>query len=583
MSGGAASLDPVVLALAQNRLDHVSQQMGHVMVRTARSPIFSQAHDFSCFLAGADGQVVAQADGIPIHTGSGGFAVRAILRDFAGEIGPGDVFLLNDPYLAGGNHLPDWVAARPAFLNGRLIGFACNRAHQSDIGGGAAGTYNPEATELFHEGVRLPVLKLIEAGRLRRDLWALLMANTRTPDLQDGDLRAMIGSTRIGVEGIEALARELGEAQAEAAFAGILDHADKRQRAAFAALPPGTYRGEERTDNDCFEQRDVWVRVALTVHTDGTAEVDFAGTDPEMRGFKNSSYANTVSAVYLALTAFFDPAIPRNEGRFRGLTIRAPEGSIVNPRPPAPVTMCTVFVAHEIVHALWKALAQADPARACAGWAKNIFGVTAGQRPDGSTFVFYHSIASAGAGAVAGRDGFNSIGHLCTLGGLVIPEVEIYEQLFPVRFHRQEFRCDSAGPGQWRGGSGVHYEAEVRAPALYSFRGEGLRYISSYGVAGGEGGAAGEMEIVPAGGAPSPAPKFGLRRLGPATLRAVSPGGGGFGDPLARAPEAVLRDVRDDLVSAAAARATYGVALTPDGREVDIAATEALRAAAKRG
>ena len=221
------ALDPVILALTQNRLDHISHQMGWVMVRTARSPIFSQAHDFSCFIAGPTGEVVSQADGIPIHTGSGGFGVRAILRDFGDELAEGDVYLLNDPWAAGGNHLPDWVIARPVFVGGQMVGLTCNRAHQSDIGGGAAGAYNPVATDAWSEGVRLPVLKLVEAGKVRKDLWKMLMLNTRTPHLQDGDLRAMLGYTRIGMERVAALVEELGIDEAMGYFTGVLDHADR--------------------------------------------------------------------------------------------------------------------------------------------------------------------------------------------------------------------------------------------------------------------------------------------------------------------------------------------------------------------
>ena len=198
------ALDSVTLALVQNRLDHITKQMGWVMTRTARSPIFSQSHDFSCFLGDADGILISQADGIPIHTGGGGLALRTLIAAFSEAIEPEDVFLLNDPYVAGGNHLPDWVIARPVFHGDRRIGFACNRAHQSDIGGGAAGTYNPDATEIFHEGLRIPPLKLIERGTVREDLWSLLLLNSRTPDLMDGDLRAMLGSTRIGMERLEA-------------------------------------------------------------------------------------------------------------------------------------------------------------------------------------------------------------------------------------------------------------------------------------------------------------------------------------------------------------------------------------------
>ena len=195
MISGAMTLDPVQLALTQNRLDYITRQMGEVMVRTARSPIFSQAHDFTCFVCGPDGWLVSQADGIPIHSGGGGFAVRAVLRDFAGDIEPGDVFVLNDPWQAGGNHLPDWVIARPVFAGDRRVAFACNRAHQSDIGGGAPGAYNPRATDTWQEGVRLPALKLVSRGETRRDLWRMLVANSRTPELQDGDLRAMVGAT----------------------------------------------------------------------------------------------------------------------------------------------------------------------------------------------------------------------------------------------------------------------------------------------------------------------------------------------------------------------------------------------------
>lgn len=568
-------IDPVLRALAQSRLDHLSRQMGHAMTRTARSPIFAQAHDFSCFLADARGFVVAQADGIPIHTGSGGFAVRAILRDAPG-LAPGDAFLLNDPYLAGGNHLPDWVLAVPAFARGALAGFACVRAHQSDIGGGAAGTYNPEATEIFHEGIRLPVLRLIEAGRVREDLWRLLLANTRTPELLDGDLRAMLGAAKLGAAGIARLAEEVGGAWGAIAEA-ILAHAETLQRQAFRSLPPGVYEGEETTDTDGRNAVPIRVRVRLTIAPDGAAEIDFAGSSAQVDGFKNSPYANTVSAVGLALAAFFDPTIPRNEGRLRAVAIRAAEGSCVNPRPPAPVTMCTVFLAHEIIHAVWKALAQADPARASAGWAKNLFGVMSGLRADGSRWVGYHAQAAAGAGAVAGRDGFDSIGHLCTLGGLAIPNVETQERDFPVRVLRQEFRCDAGGAGRWRGGSGVHYAVRLLAPSSQSFRGEGVGSGGGYGVGGGRDGAPGAMTLRFPDGREEPAPRYGLRTLpAGAELHAVSPGGGGWGDPHARDSALVAADVRDGLVSVDAARELYGVVCDAVG-VIDDAATAELR------
>ena len=418
--------DPVILALMQNRLDQISKHMGWVMTRTARSPIFSQSHDFSCFITDPAGTLIANADGIPIHTGGGGFAVRALLKDFAGRIYPEDVFILSDPYVAGGNHLPDWVIARPIFVEAgtRLAGFCCNRAHQSDIGGGLAGTYNPEATEIWHEGIRLPVLKLVDRGTVRDDLWKLLLINSRTADLLDGDLRAMLGSTEVGAQRVTALVDELGIESYFDHLAGVLDHADARMRDAIRALPDGVYLGEDHTDNDCFEKVDVAVRVAMTVRGDALT-LDFSGSDPQMRGFKNSSLANTYSAAYLALSSFFDTTIPRNEGTYRCVKIIAPEGSIVNARPPAPMTMNTVFVAHEIVHAVWRALAKACPERACAGWAKTTHNHITARNPDGSSWVMYQWHAMGTPGATAERDGFPQMGHLISLGGLDLPESRI--------------------------------------------------------------------------------------------------------------------------------------------------------------
>ena len=575
-----SGLDPITLALMQNRLDQITRHMGWVMTRTARSTIFSQSHDFSCFITTPDGTLVANADGIPIHTGGGGFAVRAVLGKFEGRINPDDVFLLSDPYVAGGNHLPDWVIARPIFVHDALVGFCCNRAHQNDIGGGLAGTYNPAATEIWQEGIRLPVLKLIEAGQVRDDLWELLLINCRTPELLDGDLRAMIGSTRIGGERLDALVTELGQADYLRYLDGVLDHADRRLRLALQALPDGTWLGEDHSDNDCFVATDIAVRVAVTVEGDNMT-VDFTGTDPQIEGFKNSSVANTYSSVYLAISSFFDTTIPRNEGTYRSVRIVAPKGSIVNALPPAPMTMNTVYVAHEIVIAVWQALAQAAPERACAAWSKTMHGHVAGKREDGTTWVMYHWHAMGTPGATAERDGFAQMGHLISLGGLDIPNLEFHEQQFPVRYVCHEQRCDNAGPGTKRGGTGVRYEADVLEPAIWSYRAEGLGSVSGHGVLGGGDGGVGLEWITPgdseADGPEFVPPKYGVQKLGAARMTAETPGGGGWGNPYDRDPAAVLRDVRDGVVSAGAAATDYGVVIDERDWSVDCSATERLR------
>jgi N-methylhydantoinase B len=569
------TLDPVTLALVQKRVDHIAERMGQVMLRTARSPIFNQSHDFSCFLTDGHGRLISQADGIPIHTGGGGLIVEAVLK-FFDDVAEGDVFISSDPYVAGGNHLPDWVVTRPVFVDGEVFAFVCNRAHQSDIGGGVAGTYNPAATEIFHEGIRLPPLRLYERGRLRRDLWELLLLNSRCADLLDGDLKAMLGSTQIGAEQMMELAQDLGAVDRLRYFEGILDYADRRMRAAVSELPDGIYTGAEMSDNDCFEECEIWIRVIITKRGD-TIHVDYTGTDPQMKGFKNSSISNTRSATYVALTSFLDPEIPRNEGTYRCVTVNAPLGSIVNPRSPAPVTMCTVLPAHDMIHACWMALAQAAPDRACAGWGKVSHCNMSGKTPEGSTYVMYHWNALPAAGAVKGRDGFEQIGPLNSLGKLVVPNCETYEQLYPVRFLQHELRCDTAGPGQYRGGTGAAYRVIVEDEAEYAYRGEGQRTPSGYGVHGGGTGAAGSVEFILADGTAWIPPQFGTGRLGPVEIRIDSPAGGGWGNPTHRDPELVLRDVRDGLVGVEAARSLYGVELSADRRSVDVTATEQRR------
>jgi N-methylhydantoinase B len=243
------------------------------------------------------------------------------------------------------------------------------------------------------------------------------------------------------------------------------------------------------------------------------------------------------------------------------------------------MTMNTVFVAHEIVHAVWKALGKALPERASAGWSKAVHSVTAGLRSDGGRYVMYQWGGAPAGGGVEGRDGFHLIGHLITLGGLTLPNLETYEHLYPVRFRRQELRCDSAGPGRFRGGAGCDYEVEVFTPADYAFRGEGVGAPSSFGAAGGKAGIGGEVTLTLADGKTLNATKYGVQRFGPATYRALSPGGGGYGDPRMRDAQRVLRDVRDGIVSPEAAEREYGVAIAKDGRGVDDARTAELRPA----
>lgn len=585
--------DPVRLALVQSQLDHIARMMGRVMERTARSPIFSESHDFSCFITDAHGHLLSVADGIPIHTGGGGFAIQKLLELRRAELRPGSVFLSSDPYEAGGNHLPDWTVMRPVFHEDTLVAFTCNRAHQSDIGGGAPGTYNPAATEIFHEGIRLPPLCIIESGREREDLWHLLRLNSRTPELLDGDLRAMVGSTAIGQRELLRIFAEIGVAGTLASFAGVMDHAEARMRTALEAIADGDYCGEDVSFSDCFEDREV--KVAVRVRKDAAGlTFDFAGTSPQIRGFKNSSLANTVAACAMATLAFLKPQVPRNQGTLRLLRVLAPEGSLVNARAPAPMTMNTSHCAFEIINAIWKALARARPEWALGGWGKTVHCISSGTRPGtDERFILYHWHAYPAAGAVAERDGFHTIGGVNTLGGLVLPNVETHERAYPIRILKYEIRTDSAGAGARRGGAGIHYRAQMLTEADYSFRGEGLAEPTGFGANGGHAGAAGSLTIQVAEGATvaqhanatgiapwlpgadtiTP-PRYGVRRLPPLTIDIRSPGGGGWGAPSERPVREVLADVRDGILTPRAAREQYGIEADADPARLDTEAPE---------
>ncbi|MER8824516.1 hydantoinase B/oxoprolinase family protein [Mesorhizobium sp. M0991] len=557
------SFDAVQLALIQKQLDHVSRQTGFVMARTARSPGFSQSHDFSCFVGSADGEVVAQADGLPIHTGGAGFALRAVVRKFGDAMVAGDVFILSDPYVAGGNHLPDWTVIKPVFCDGSPVAFVCNRAHQCDIGGGAPGTYNPCATEIFHEGIRLPVMKLVEGGKTRGDLWELLLLNSRYPEMMEGDLRAMLGATGIGAQRLQKLFDELGLERSKMALSAVLAHAERMMREEIARLPDGTYEAEDVSDTDCFEECRVPVKVKLTIHGDSIT-VDFTGSHPQIKGFKNSSVANTTSAVFVGVMSFLgSAALPRNEGALRAIKIIAPEGTVVNALPPAPMTMNTMFPGADIINACWKALAQSDPQRASGTWGKASYCSTSINDPALGAFSFAHWNASSGAGAVFGRDGFNVISQVVSMGGLALPNVENYEQLYPLHVYTHEFRTDSGGPGQFRGGTGVRYVADVEAAGTYKFMGEGVRTPSGLGAIGGGDGSRGELTIELASGEVLDTPQYGVRQFPPVRVTIESSSGGGWGDPRLRERAAVQRDLDDGVITLDHARTVYGYAEEP--------------------
>lgn len=572
-----ANVDALSIAVFESKLNHIAREMGIAMLRASRSPVFSQSHDFSCFITDGRGRLISQADGVPIHTGAGGFAVAALLGYWGEAIEPGDIFISNDPYVAGGNHLPDLTVICPIF-DGERIAFACNRAHQIDIGGGAPGTYNPNATEIFHEGLRLPPMKLYEAGKLRHDVLDMIALNTRMPDTVKADLQAMIGSVQVGGRGLAELSRSVGTGGFERHCDAVLDYAERLVRSEIEDIPDGIYRGEDTMTNDGFAPNAVRIAVTITIHG-SELTVDFAGSSPQLNSYKNGSWANTHAAVYVALSTLLGADVPHNEGSYRMVHVVAPEGTVVNPRAPAPVTFSTVHPTYEIIHAVWRALADAVPERVSAGWGKLCHPVSSGRREDGELYILYHMAAQPGAGAMCGRDGFDQLGQLQSLGAITIPNLEFYEQLYPLQFVRHEFRRDSGGPGQFRGGTGVEYMLRLLTPTRHNLRGEGVGAQTGFGLCGGGAGSAAELLVEPGTADERALPVNGVIDLPPCTMLVRSSGGGGWGKPFLRHPTAVQQDVLEGLLSIEAAAETYGVVLYPGSLQINQDATAAARRA----
>ncbi|GJD53320.1 Acetophenone carboxylase delta subunit [Methylobacterium crusticola] len=545
-----AAIDPITRSVIQHRLGAIAVEMGESMLRTSYSQILNSSRDFSVAICDVQARLVAQADHIPVHVGALPWAVRAVEARFA-EVAPGDVVLLNDPD-HGGSHLPDLTVFVPVFGGGTRRFWTVVRAHQSDIGGSTHGAYNPRATEIWQEGLRIPPLKLYEAGRLRDDLLDMLALNTRNGRDFRGDLAATVGAAHLGERRMRALFGEFGGPVVAEAVEEIFAAAEQQTRAIVSTWADGVFRGEAVLDDDGHGREDI--RIVATVTKRGSdVEVDLSASDPQTTSFVNSSHANMQAAVVMAFAYLIDPDIPKNAGALRPLTVVARPGTIVWAESGRPVTLCTSHPSNEIVEAVVKALAQSCPDRAMAGWGRRFRISLQGEDPrNGRRFIWHLFHARPGGGASPGGDGWSSIGEWHSVGGLKFGSVEVAEVRFPLHFRTHEFLPGTGGDGRHRGGVGVALDlvVETDGPALANTAGDGARH-GACGLLGGKDGAPHDYRLVPAG-----RPERTLRtkeagiEVGPGDLfRIRSGGGGGWGPPEERAPEARARDRLEGLVA----------------------------------
>jgi len=543
-------VDPITVSVLTHRFEAIVQEMGEAMLRTAYSQILNSSRDFSTAICDRDARLVAQAEHVPIHVGAMPWAVESVRDFFTGRVRPGDVFLLNDPY-HGGNHLPDLTAFVPVFVEDELLFWSINRSHQSDIGGSTHGAYNPGATEIWQEGLRITPLKLYDAGVLRDDVMQMITTNVRHPHDFMGDLRAMIGSARIGERRVLALLEEYGPKIVLEAVDLILDSAERQVRDCIRQWKDGVYPGESVLDDDGHGIEDIAIRATVTKKGDALT-VDLSDSHAQVIGFVNSSFPNMMSAVHMALAFLIDPRTPKNAGTFRPVTVIAKQGTVVWAFPPAPVTLATNHCAQEIAEAIIKALAPACPDRVIAGWGRRFRIAIKGVNPrTKQPFIWHLFHARPGGGASPVGDGWETAGEGQAAGGIKFGSIEVAEVRFPLFFEHHEFRPDSFGDGRYRGGAGsnLRLRLEIDEPAVGNTAGDGVRH-PSYGILGGKDGQPHRYRLMSKGRERFLRTKeVGVPILPGDWFLVESAGGGGYGPPSKRDPAARAADVENGFVS----------------------------------
>ena len=521
--------DPTELEIFKNLFHSVTEEMGAALRRSGFSPNIKERRDYSCAVFDGQGRAVAMGDHMPVHLGSMPASVAAAIA--ACELGPGDVAVLNDPF-AGGTHLPDLTMVAPVFLvTGRNakapLFYVANRAHHSDIGGAQPASMGL-SEEIYQEGLRIPPVRLFRQGRMDRDVLALILANVRTPREREGDLTAQIAACRLGERRLRELAEKYGARATRFYLDALQSYSARLMRQTLRQIPNGVYRAEDFLDDDGYSDDPLPLRVAITVRGE-RARVDFAGTAPACRGGMNAVMAITQSAVFYVFRCLLGEDVPACAGLLEPIAVSAPEGSIVNARPPVAVAAANVETSQRIVDVLLKALAPALPARipaASSGTMNNLsFG---GMVPEtGQPFAYYETIAG-GMGARPSRGGLSGV-HTHMTNSLNTP-TEALESALPVRVRRHSLRSGSGGRGKHKGGDGVVREIEFLTETRGSILSE-RRRIAPYGLAGGRPGKRGKNELILPNGKKRALPsKATFTAQKGSIFRIETPGGGGWGN-----------------------------------------------------
>ena len=573
--------DPVLVEIVGNLMLSIAEETCLSIIKSAYSTNIKERRDVSAAVVGPEGDLVAQADYLPIHLNAFLTFIPYIYDHFDRKgIKPGDMFIGNDPYHGGGNHLPDIVVAMPVFGGGEIIGWIVNMAHHSDIGGMVPGSTSSYADSIFQEGIRIPVIRICNEGKLNEDVFNLLLGNTRVREEREGDLTAQISSNRVGARRMEEAYEKYGE-RLLSCMEEMQTYSERRLRAAIANVPDGMYSYtdylDDGGDNDPDPQK-----VSVDIRVNGDSVVfDFTNTCRQLAAPLNISYNTLLASCFYSLKALFGADIPATSGIFRVFDVVAPKGSLVNPIDPAPLGL-TINAAQRLPDVIFGALADVAGDQAMAGCNSTcqttVFTREDPKRP-GSTLICHEAIAG-GSGASRWADGLSAVQvHMTNTSNMPI---EAMETEFPIlMIKKYTLRTDSGGAGRFRGGLGIDREFEMLMDGI-SCKATGDRQkYAPYGLDGGHEGATGAFYRERDGiRIRLPGKSTGNKMEKGEILVALTPGAGGFGDPKLREPERVLADVADGYVSLESARRDYGVVVLRDADGIcalDAEATRALR------
>ncbi|WP_237213146.1 hydantoinase B/oxoprolinase family protein [Falsiroseomonas oryziterrae] len=554
--------DALTLAVIQAGLQQVCNEMDIAFSRAAFSPVIAEADDRSDGIYGPEGELIAQGEfGLPVFVGtmahSAAHLARLIREGAVAAPEPGDIYIVNDPYL-GGTHLMDVRFAKPVFVEGELFCWLQNTGHWPDIGGMVPGGFSAHATEVEQEGLRLPPVKLFKRGELDREIVSIIQSNIRVAGQRIGDIKAQAAALLVGEQRLSEMLARYGAAGLKDAIAGIRARAAERMRAEIRRIPDGVYRAEAFVDSDGVVNEPL--RIALTVtKQDETLTFDLSGSSPPCRGPMNSVWSTTCSAIYLGMKHVF-PHVPINAGTFEPLRVMRPEGTFLDARYPRPVSGCAAEVSQRVAEAVFLALAQAIPDElwaAPAGTSGNF--ALGGFDPARDAGYVMYQITGGGHGGNAREDGLTNA--CSTIGISKTPPVEVMEQYFPILFRRFAIHEGSGGAGRRRGGFGVHYEVELlRGEARASFVMDHGRF-GPPGVLGGQDGAPNVVRLHRGGVTTVPehlSKDQGLRLVAGDRVEVMTPGGGGYGDPRERERDLVARDVARGYYTAEQAERLFG-------------------------